>query len=311
MVTIQIPTYNQATYIGRAIESALNQTYEDIEVIVSDDASQDNTEDIVLKYCVDPRFKYFRREKNIGRIANYRSTLYEYAKGEWVINLDADDYFIDYFFIENAMDALKSNPDSSVLMICANRYESTDNIPTTINNSYNWQRYHGKDILLNSCNKNRDVHIWHLATLYNREKAISIGFYNKNIISCDQESLFRLLLHGDILYSKKKVAVWQLHNENVSKKLDMKAILENLSEYTSIKEYSVRNSLLDEKKMELWCKKCITKSVEKYLKTFAKTNGFAAASEFYLSSKKAYPFVKKVLIKPKVVTRIALALARR
>jgi glycosyltransferase involved in cell wall biosynthesis len=63
-----IPTYNQAKYISKAIESALNIDYPNIEVIVSDDCSTDNTEEVVSKYLSDDRFKYIKNEKNLGRV---------------------------------------------------------------------------------------------------------------------------------------------------------------------------------------------------------------------------------------------------
>ncbi|MGC8706738.1 MAG: glycosyltransferase family 2 protein, partial [Desulfurella sp.] len=86
-VTIAIPAYNQAKYIKQAIDSALNQDYPNLEVIVSDDASLDDTRQIVKEYN-DKRLKYYRNEKNIGRVANHRKLLYEYATGEYVLNLD-------------------------------------------------------------------------------------------------------------------------------------------------------------------------------------------------------------------------------
>ena len=62
-VTIMIPTYNQAKYISKAIESALNIDYSNIEVIVSDDCSTDNTEEVISKYLEDNRFKYIKRRR--------------------------------------------------------------------------------------------------------------------------------------------------------------------------------------------------------------------------------------------------------
>ena len=61
-VTIMIPTYNQAKYISKAIESALSIDYSNIEVIVSDDCSSDNTEEVVSKYLSDNRYKYIKNE---------------------------------------------------------------------------------------------------------------------------------------------------------------------------------------------------------------------------------------------------------
>jgi len=105
-VSIQIPTYNQQQYISQAIDSVLMQDYPDLEVIVADDCSTDETEAIVRKYK-DIRVKYFKNEKNIGRVANYRKSLYDYCTGDWVVNLDGDDYFTSPTFISRGMNVIK------------------------------------------------------------------------------------------------------------------------------------------------------------------------------------------------------------
>ena len=59
-VSILIPTYNYAHYIGEAIESALNQTYNDFELIIIDDQSSDNTDEVVARYLTDSRVRYYK-----------------------------------------------------------------------------------------------------------------------------------------------------------------------------------------------------------------------------------------------------------
>ena len=64
-VSVIIPTYNRAHLIGRSIRSVLDQTYQDFEIIVVDDGSNDNTEE-VLKSLVSDKMRYIRHEKNRG-----------------------------------------------------------------------------------------------------------------------------------------------------------------------------------------------------------------------------------------------------
>ena len=75
-VSIMIPVYNQEDYIANTIQSALNQNYNNIEIIISDDASTDNTSQIIKDFLPNQKIKYFRNQVNIGRVKNYRKLLY-------------------------------------------------------------------------------------------------------------------------------------------------------------------------------------------------------------------------------------------
>src|SRR6516225_6395200 len=98
-VTIMIPTFNQVNVVSSALKSALAQDYPNLEVVVSDDGSTDGTEYLIKKYSSERRLQFFKNSTNMGRVANYRNALYHYAQGEWVINLDGDDYFTDNRFV--------------------------------------------------------------------------------------------------------------------------------------------------------------------------------------------------------------------
>jgi glycosyltransferase involved in cell wall biosynthesis len=88
-VTIVIPTYNRASQLGRSISSVLGQTYGDFELIIVDDASTDNTAEIIGTLG-DKRVKYIRREQN-GGAAAARNTGIRAATGELVGFNDSDD----------------------------------------------------------------------------------------------------------------------------------------------------------------------------------------------------------------------------
>lgn len=88
-ISIIIPTYNRAHLIHRAINSVLNQTYQDFEIIIVDDGSTDNTEEAVRSFN-DSRIEYIRHEKNQGA-AVARNTGIKAAKGEYIAFQDSDD----------------------------------------------------------------------------------------------------------------------------------------------------------------------------------------------------------------------------
>jgi len=88
-VSVVIRTYNRAYIVAEAIESALNQTYGDFELLVVDDGSTDNTPEVVRRFQ-DPRLRYIRHEKNRGVGAACNTGAAE-AQGEWIAFLDSDD----------------------------------------------------------------------------------------------------------------------------------------------------------------------------------------------------------------------------
>jgi len=101
LVTIGIPTYNRADgYLKNAIECALTQTYQNVEVVVSDNCSSDNTEEVVKGFN-DPRIRYFRQSANIGANNNFNYCL-EKAQGVYFL-LFHDDDAIDADFIDICM----------------------------------------------------------------------------------------------------------------------------------------------------------------------------------------------------------------
>ena len=91
-VSVILPTYNRAHVIGRAIQDVLEQTYRDLELIIVDDGSTDNTEEIVSKMD-DGRIRYIQHEKNRGANAA-RNTGIAIAKGEYIAFQDSDDEWL-------------------------------------------------------------------------------------------------------------------------------------------------------------------------------------------------------------------------
>src|ERR1700745_365657 len=91
-VTIGIPSYNYAKYLPQAIDSCLSQTYPNVEIIVIDDSSTDETAGLINHYQQKyPHIKYIRHEVNQGLSAS-RNTGLKAGTGDWFMFLDADDW---------------------------------------------------------------------------------------------------------------------------------------------------------------------------------------------------------------------------
>ena len=112
-VSIGLPVYNGEDYLSEAIDSILNQTYEDFELFISDNASIDDTQKICEKYAeLDNRIFYYRLHKNLGAAKNY-NILLDYASGEY-FKWSAHDDFLAPEFLERCVEAL--DRDDSVVL---------------------------------------------------------------------------------------------------------------------------------------------------------------------------------------------------
>lgn len=108
LVSIGLPVYNGENYISEAIESILSQTYQKFELIISDNASTDNTRLICKKYQKsDSRISYFEAETNLGAAWNFNNC-FSLAKGKYFKWASHDDYF-DNNYIEKCLIFMESN----------------------------------------------------------------------------------------------------------------------------------------------------------------------------------------------------------
>ena len=93
LVSIIMPSYNTGAFIKKTIQSVLNQSYENWELIIVDDCSTDNTDEVVLPFLNDQRIRYIKNEKNSGAAVSRNRALRE-AKGKWIAFLDSDDLWL-------------------------------------------------------------------------------------------------------------------------------------------------------------------------------------------------------------------------
>ena len=104
-VSVGLPVFNGERFVRKAIESVLDQTWTDLELIISDNASTDRTQDICFEYAaLDRRVRYFRQDKNIGAGPNFNFVLYQ-ATGEFFKWMAHDDV-IAPSFIERCIEIL-------------------------------------------------------------------------------------------------------------------------------------------------------------------------------------------------------------
>jgi glycosyltransferase involved in cell wall biosynthesis len=106
--------YNSEKFLQEAVASVLNQTYGDFELLVVNDGSTDNSEDIVLQYKKkDKRIRYLKNEKNVGQ-SESRNRAVVLARGEYVAIVDSDDICLPDRFLEQVA-FMDDNPEIGIL----------------------------------------------------------------------------------------------------------------------------------------------------------------------------------------------------
>jgi glycosyltransferase involved in cell wall biosynthesis len=113
MFTIAVPTFNRADWLARSVGSALHQTCQSVEVLVSDNASTDDTVG-ALERLADDRTVVLRQERNIGPIANWNACV-SAASGTYVVMLSDDD-MLEPSFLERCASLIQSHPDLPVVV---------------------------------------------------------------------------------------------------------------------------------------------------------------------------------------------------
>lgn len=110
LVTVAIPTYNRKDMLRKAIESAINQTYKNLDILIADNHSEDGTEEMCLEYAKqDKRIRYYKHEKNLGMLFQI-NFISEKAIGEFFCAINDDDY-ISENYVESCLELIKDDPE--------------------------------------------------------------------------------------------------------------------------------------------------------------------------------------------------------
>lgn len=164
-VSVIIPCYNQAKYVCDAINSVLAQTYKNIEIVIVNDASDDDSRIVIEQYIQGKNNILFINNKENQGIIDVRNTAIDSAKGEYILPLDADDT-IEPAYIEKAVKILNEYPQIGVVY-CKARFFGSKNT--------NWDlpEFDKTNILFDNC--------IFCTALFRKADFIKAGKYKKNM----------------------------------------------------------------------------------------------------------------------------------
>ena len=121
IVTVAIASYNNASYIERCVLSVINQSYINLDIVIVDDGSKDDTQLRIKKYLLDNRIRFVTKDN--GGLSSVRQMGLDLAFGDYICFIDSDDY-IAPSYIQTMLS--KMQKDKSDICVCSTRFEDID-----------------------------------------------------------------------------------------------------------------------------------------------------------------------------------------
>lgn len=213
LISVVIPCFNHEKYIRKTVMSVLEQTYANIEVLVADDCSTDNSAAILME-IKDPRLKVFCFEENRGTVQTLNYLL-EQATGEYIATLGSDDYFVSDK-LEKQIEVMRNDPSLGAVFSWAEIvdendmvYASGETIALNVFEERNrtqgeWIRYLFED----------GNHFCHSSAMIRREVQDCIGLYSPAYRQLhDFEYWLRLLCKFPVYVIPEKLTYYRRQNE--------------------------------------------------------------------------------------------------
>ena len=215
LISIIVPIYNVEKYLNKCIESIVNQTYENIEIILIDDGSNDNSGIICDEYAKKDN-RIIVVHKGNGGVSSARNKGLKIAKGEWISFVDADDW-IEQTFCQTLLN--KVTQEQADIALCGyNRI--TDNRIEKINANNQEVFLNSNEYLVKSLNPQTGFGFCHMK-LIKKEVLKSISFNER--IEVGEDALFNIQLSTYIkkaVFLKQPLYNYRINNQSVVKRYD-------------------------------------------------------------------------------------------
>lgn len=230
-ISIIVPTWNRSKFLCRCVDSILAQNYENIEIIIINDCSTDNTTDVVkAKYGNNKKIEYIENQTNLGPGGN-RQKAYLVASGEYIVFADDDDYYIEPEFFTKALALFIDYPNLS--MVCANSIIFDDINKRFDFNPLTFCGTMRKEKFLFGFGSNYRKPNSTFPTIFKKSVLDMADFANMKMMN-DTSIYLRAACFGDVCMIKDWVGIYWVHETNISKTLPFKFIIENLNEKNNI-----------------------------------------------------------------------------
>lgn len=211
LVSICIPNYNYDLYVGKAIQSAIDQSYDNVEVVVVDNASTDNSMEVISSFKENDKVKIFENSENIGALKNFNKS-FELSKGDYIVFLSSDD-MLRPDFVKKCMQVFEKYDVGMVGTEMA-LIDKDDNILDEEYIPFYDDNYiipgikQAKVFMMGNCFGANQV-------LIKKSVLEKVGLFDSRFeASSDWHLWFRICMQSDIAYLKEQLTTLRLHGNN-------------------------------------------------------------------------------------------------
>lgn len=260
-ISIIIPTYNRKEKLEKCIDSILNQTYHNFEIIIVDDGSTDGTQEwLEAKYKTNSRIIYLINSQNSGAGFS-RKRGYDKAQGEYIIFCDDDDYYTDNEFFSEAVRIFEKE---NIMLICSNSYTRYESEDKYVLHKLNFNNLISTHEYLENFQYNYQKPNSTFSTIFRKDSLEKSNFHSMHMVNDSSIYLRSLLNEGKVFVNEKAIGVYRIHDKNITFNLKADFLVENLEEKKYIYHKIIENQIF--KDPDTWFEQQIRLTVEYFLR---------------------------------------------
>jgi glycosyltransferase involved in cell wall biosynthesis len=206
-VSVLVPVFNGELHLAECLDSILAQDFRDLEILISDDGSTDQSLEIIKRFAtLDPRIRWWKNPRNLGLTANSNACLKE-ARGEYIKFVHQDDKLLSASAIRKMVAVLDEHPGVSLVGSRQHLIGAASRPAIFSNRSGGFD---GRQMIVTCLEQNTNLIGQPTLTLF-RRSAARRGFDDRFVGHLDYEMWCHLLEQGDFFYLAEDLATWRVH----------------------------------------------------------------------------------------------------
>lgn len=246
LVSIIIPTHNRSQWLQRSVKQAFIHDYPNYEVIVSNNASTDNTTEILYKLQqIYPKLKVVNHQSMLPLNIHWDTVIRNYSKGSYLMVIPDDDIIVDDSYLSKAL-ALFKNYKSLGIVFGNYRTIDIDGNELSVIKA-NFETFIYKDFMYANYNRTlfgiKGIGIPHLTAIFSKDAYLKVDGFDIKSLCPDTYLWLKILLFKDVGFVNECVAEYMVHPNNLSKTANLSQFYSDTKIADSIKPWAKESDI--------------------------------------------------------------------